>query len=130
MAPFPLLRRVLVCLSLIAASGPSFGQVSDSIAKKVDRLFSDWDKTNSPGCALAVVKDGKVNYTRGYGMSNLEYAIAITPGSIFHVASISKQFTAAAIQRLALEGKLSLNDDVRKWIPEVPDFGHVITSLI
>jgi len=108
-------------------SGRGYSQVSDSLAKKIDRVFSEWDKTNSPGCALAVVKNGKVIYTRGFGMSNMEYAIAITPGSIFHVASISKQFTAACIQRLALEGKLSLHDDVRKWIPEVPNFGHPIT---
>jgi CubicO group peptidase (beta-lactamase class C family) len=73
------------------------------------------------------LKDGKIIYTRGYGMSNLEYSIAISPSSIFHVASISKQFTAAAIQRLALEGKLSLTDDIRKYIPEMPDFGHPMT---
>jgi CubicO group peptidase (beta-lactamase class C family) len=66
-------------------------------------------------------------YKRGYGMSNMEYNIAITPTSVFHIASISKQFTAAAIVRLSLEGKLSLDDDIRKYIPEVPDFGHKIT---
>jgi CubicO group peptidase (beta-lactamase class C family) len=60
-------------------------------------------------------------------MSNLEYNIAINPSSIFHVASISKQFTAAALIKLSLEGKMSLNDDIRKYIPEVPDFGHIIT---
>src|SRR5258707_1170884 len=107
-------------LLLVSAVFPGYGQVSDSLAKKIDHVFSEWDKTNSPGCSLAVLKDGKIVYKRGYGMSNMEYAIAITPSSIFHVASISKQFTAAAIQRLALEGKLSLNDDVRKWVPEVP----------
>ncbi|HVU99508.1 MAG TPA: serine hydrolase domain-containing protein [Puia sp.] len=127
MVPSPFLRRVVVCLLLIVVSGRGFSQVSDSLAKRIDRVFSEWDKTNSPGCALAVVKNGKVVYTRGYGMSNMEYSIAITPASIFHVASISKQFTAACIQRLALEGKLSLHDDVRKWVPEVPDFGHPIT---
>jgi len=127
MVPFLFLRRAVVCLLVIMMSGRGYSQVSDSLAKKIDRVFSEWDKTNSPGCALAVVKNGKVIYTRGFGMSNMEYAIAITPGSIFHVASISKQFTAACIQRLALEGKLSLHDDVRKWIPEVPNFGHPIT---
>jgi len=127
MVLFPFLRRLVVCLLLIVASGRGYGQVSDSLAKKIDRVFSEWDKTNSPGCALAVVKNGKVIYARGYGMSDMEYSIAITPASIFHVASISKQFTAACIQRLALEGKLSLHDDVRKWIPEVPDFGYPIT---
>ena len=125
MGPFSL-RWLAICFLLLGVL-PGHGQVSDSLAKKIDRVFSEWDKTNSPGCAISVIKDGKVIYTRGYGMSNLEYAIAITPASIFHVASISKQFTAAAIQRLALEGKLSLNDDVRKWVPEVPDLGHTIT---
>ena len=102
-------------------------QLADSLTKKVDSIFSDYDKINSPGCALAVLKDGKIIYEKAYGMSNLEYNIAINPTSIFHVASISKQFTAAAIIKLSLEGKLSLNDDIRKYIPEVPDFGHIIT---
>lgn len=105
----------------------TYGQLPDSIARKVDAVFAEYDKTNSPGCALAILKDGKTIYKRGYGMSNLEYNIAITPGSIFHIASISKQFAAAALIRLSLEGKLSLDDDVRKYIPEVPDFGHTIT---
>ena len=103
------------------------GQIPDSLSKKVDAIFAEYDKTNSPGCALAILKDGKIIYKRGYGMSNMEYNIAISPGSIFHIASISKQFTAAAIVRLSLEGKLSLDDDIRKYIPEVPDFGHKIT---
>jgi CubicO group peptidase (beta-lactamase class C family) len=102
-------------------------QLADSLAKKVDSIFAEYDKTNSPGCALAILKDGKIIYKRGYGMSNMEYSIAISPSSIFHVASVSKQFAAAAIILLSLEGKLSLNDDIRKYIPEVPDFGHTIT---
>ena len=102
-------------------------QLADSLTKKVDSLFTEYDKPNSPGCALAILKDGKIIYKRGYGMSNMEYNIAISPSSIFHVCSVSKQFTAAAIIMLSLEGKLSLNDDIRKYIPEVPDFGHVIT---
>ncbi|HLZ87596.1 MAG TPA: serine hydrolase domain-containing protein [Puia sp.] len=114
------LLLVLCCLH-------GYSQVGDSLAKKIDATFSEWDRTNSPGVALAILKDGKIIYKRGYGMSNLEYGIAISPASIFHVASISKQFTAAAIQRLALEGKLSLDDDVRKYIPDMPNFGHTIT---
>lgn len=105
----------------------TFAQIPDSLSKKVDAIFAEYDKTNSPGCALAILKDGKIMYKRGYGMSNMEYNIAITPTSVFHIASISKQFTAAAIVRLSLEGKLSLDDDIRKYIPEVPDFGHKIT---
>ena len=102
-------------------------QVTDSLTKKVDAIFAKYDKPNSPGCALAILKDGKTIYKKGYGRSNLEYGIAISPSSIFHVCSVSKQFTAAAIIKLSLEGKLSLNDDIREYIPEVPDFGHIIT---
>jgi len=102
-------------------------QLADSLVKKVDSIFAKYDKTNSPGCALAILKNGKIIYKRGYGMSDMEYNISISPSSIFHVASVSKQFTAAAIVKLSLEGKLSLNDDIRKYIPEVPDFGHTIT---
>ena len=105
----------------------TYAQIPDSLSKKVDAIFAEYDKTNSPGCALAILKDGKIIYKRGYGMSNMEYNIAITPTSIFHIASISKQFAAAAIVRLSLEGKLLLDDDIRKYIPEVPDFGHKIT---
>ncbi|MFZ9388607.1 MAG: serine hydrolase domain-containing protein [Chitinophagaceae bacterium] len=115
---------IFLFVSLFAIT---YGQIPDSLSKKIDAIFAEYDKTNSPGCALAILKDGKTIYKRGYGMSNMEYNIAITPTSIFHIASISKQFTAAAIVRLSLEGKLSLNDDIRKYIPEVPDFGHTIT---
>jgi len=102
-------------------------QLADSLTRKVDSVFAKYDKPNSPGCALAILKDGKITYKKGYGMSNLDYGIAISPSSIFHVCSVSKQFTAAAIIMLSQEGKLSLNDDIRKYIPEVPDFGHIIT---
>ena len=114
-----------VCLLLMFCC--AVAQPDEKLTRRIDSIFSRWDETNSPGCALAIVKDGKILYKRGYGMSNLEYNLAITPGSLFHVASISKQFTAAAIQRLALEGKLSLHDDVRKYIPEMPKFDHTIT---
>lgn len=115
---------ILLCVHLFTFT---HGQIPDSLSKKVDAIFAEYDHTNSPGCAVAILKDGKIIYKRGYGMSNMEYNIAISPTSIFHIASISKQFTAAAIVRLSLEGKLSLNDDIRKYIPEVPDFGHPIT---
>lgn len=100
---------------------------SDSISVRVDRIFARWDRVNSPGCALGVSRDGEMVYQRGYGMSNLEHAIAITPQSIFHVASISKQFTAFAILLLEQDGKLAVNDDVRKYIPELPSYGKTIT---
>ncbi len=99
----------------------------DSIPGRIDRVFARWDRVNSPGCAIGVSRDGEMVYQRGYGMSNLEHAIAITPPSIFHVASISKQFTAFSILLLEQDGKLSVDDDVRKYIPELPSYGKTIT---
>ncbi|MEJ7559295.1 MAG: serine hydrolase [Pedobacter sp.] len=95
--------------------------------EKVDEIFTEWTNTYSPGAAIAVVKDGKVLYKKGYGMANLEYLIPITPSTVFHIASVSKQFTVFAILLLEKEGKLSIDDDIRKYIPEVPDFGKTIT---
>ena len=115
---------VLLCTFLFNYAD---AQLSDSLNKRIDSIFADYDKINSPGCALAILKDGKIVYKKGYGISNLDYNIAISPSSIFHVASLSKQFTAAAIILLSLQGKLSLTDDIRKYLPEVPDFGRTIT---
>ena len=122
---------LLVCLT----SG-AFGQVKPAeapypakaaVETRVDRIFAEWDKWDSPGVALAVLKGGRVIYKRGYGCAQLEYNIPITPSTVFHVASVSKQFTAFAIAMLAAEGKISLDDPVRKYLPEVPDFGKTIT---
>jgi CubicO group peptidase (beta-lactamase class C family) len=89
----------------------------------IDAIFATWDRDDSPGCALGVVLDGELVYARGYGMSNLEHDIPIAPDSIFHVASVSKQFTALSIALLHEEGLLSLDDDVRTHVPELPDYG-------
>jgi len=94
---------------------------------QTDKVFAKWDSTVSPGCALSVMQDGQIVYKRGYGMADLDHDVAITPETIFHVASISKQFTAAAIVLLAQDGKLSLDDDVHKYITELPDFGARIS---
>lgn len=92
----------------------------------IDALFAQWDRPDSPGCALAVVRNGAVVYERGYGMADLEHAVPITPLTRFHVASVSKQFTVMAILLLKQEGRLSLDDDIRKYVPEMADFGKPI----
>ena len=94
---------------------------------KVDRLFAQWDREDSPGCALAVVKDGKIVYKKGYGMANLELGVPISPESVFYTGSVSKQFVAMCIALLAYRGKISLDDDIREYIPEMPDYGMPIT---
>jgi CubicO group peptidase (beta-lactamase class C family) len=97
------------------------------VTAKVDKVFETWDKPDSPGCAVGVYKDGQIVYKRGYGMANLNDDVPITPVTVFHVASMSKQFTAASILLLAQQGKLSLDDDVHKYIPELSEFGERIT---
>jgi CubicO group peptidase (beta-lactamase class C family) len=102
-------------------------QLSPDQAAQVDKVFEKFDHTDSPGCALGVYKDGQILYKHGYGMANLNDDVTITPETVFHVASMSKQFTAASILILAQQGKLSLDDDVHKYIPELQDFGTPVT---
>ncbi|MBL8268646.1 serine hydrolase domain-containing protein [Steroidobacter sp.] len=98
-------------------------QAADDKQAKVDALFADWGSTATPGCSVAATQDGKLLYSRGYGMANLEYDVPNRARTKFHVASVSKQFTAASIALLVLEKKISLDDPVRKYVPELGDFG-------
>jgi len=111
--------RGLCALPAAAQDGP--------FEVRVDSIFADVAGPTSPGCALSVMRDGAPVYERGYGMANLEYGIPITPQSVFHVASVSKQFTALSVELLVNEGKVAWDDDIRKYVPEVPDFGTTIT---
>jgi CubicO group peptidase (beta-lactamase class C family) len=123
----------LLIAALAALWGAQPGRSHASDAKgpdqhqRIDALFGPWDRQDSPGCAVGVSRDGAVDYARGYGVSNLEYDVAITPRSVFHVASISKQFTAFSIGLLAQDGKLSMDDDIRKYLPEMANIGRRIT---
>lgn len=119
----PTLPVLFLTITAAAGAQPSQPPTSDL----TDKVFAKWDSTVTPGCALSVMKDGQLIYKRGYGMADLDHDIPITPETVFHVASISKQFTAAAILLLMQDGKLSLDDDVHKYIPELPDFGSRIT---
>ena len=121
---FAPLLFVLVTVSCIAQSTPAS---ADRPETKVDAIFQKMDTTISPGCALSVIRDHRIIYERGYGMADLDHNVPITPTTVFHVASMSKQFTAASILLLAQEGKLSLDDPARKYIPELPDFGVPVT---
>ena len=94
---------------------------------KVDRIFAEWDKPDSPGCAVGVLQNGRFIYQRGYGMANLDYDIPNAPEMVYYVGSDSKQFTAASIALLVLDGKISLEDDIRKYFPEMPGYGSPIT---
>lgn len=105
--------------------GPGTG-IGDANAA-IDALFADRDRPGHPGCALAVAGNGTLIYTRGYGYANLDYDIPVTPQTVFDVGSVTKQFVAASLTMLAQDGKLSLDDDVRRWLPELPEYGSPIT---
>jgi CubicO group peptidase (beta-lactamase class C family) len=99
----------------------------DSMISKIDNLFKQWDNPNTPGCAIAIIRNDSILYKKGYGSANLEYGIPISPETIFHMASVSKQFTAFSIVLLEKQGKLKLDDDIRKYLSWFPDMGKKIT---
>ncbi|HKN67845.1 MAG TPA: serine hydrolase domain-containing protein, partial [Gemmatimonadaceae bacterium] len=125
--------RLFVSLGLAAVIGApvalaaqAIRAASNTLPARIDQIFAPWDKPGSPGCAVGAGRDGAALYSHGYGAANLEYDVPITAASIFESGSVAKQFTAAAIVLLAQDGKLTLDDDIRKYLPEVPDFGETI----
>ena len=94
---------------------------------RVDVIFEAWDRPDSPGCAVGVIQNGRFVYTRGYGMANLEHGVPNGPKLVYDIGSTSKQFAAASILLLARQGKLSLDDDTRKYVPELPAYQNPIT---
>ncbi|HEY3203571.1 MAG TPA: serine hydrolase domain-containing protein [Thermoanaerobaculia bacterium] len=115
----------VLALACLSAALPAASDAPDTKAR-VDAVFKDFDRSDSPGCALGVYREGKILYARGYGMANLELGVANSPQTAFDLGSTSKQFTAMSIHLLVREGKLSLDDDIRKWLPELPDYGKAI----
>lgn len=97
------------------------------LEQKVDAIFASYASPNSPGCAIGIVRDGDFIYKRGYGMGSLELQSPLSPESVFYMGSVSKQFTAAAVVLAAEQGYLSLDDDLRKWMSEIPSYGPTIT---
>ena len=120
-------RVSAVVLMLAVLPVPLAGQAPADAALQVDRIFVRWNSVDSPGCAVGVAQHGLTVLSRAYGMADLEHDIPNTPATIFEGGSVSKQFTAAAVILLALDGQLSVDDDVRKYVPEVPDYGTTIT---
>ncbi len=93
---------------------------------RVDELFSEWDKPDSPGAVLGVIHNGELIYQNGYGEANLDHNIPITHETVFYIGSVSKQFAAACVAIMADIGKVDLDDDIREYIPEMPDYGEPI----
>jgi CubicO group peptidase (beta-lactamase class C family) len=109
------------------ASAVAAGAIDAEIRAQIDEIFADLDSIMSPGCAVGVIQDQRLVYSRGYGMASLEHGVPIDENTVFYTGSVSKQFTAAAVAMAAREGYLSLDDDIRKWFPELPDYGEPMT---
>ncbi len=102
-------------------------QLQNEESAAIDSIFMDWNKSNVPGCALGVMKNGELIYAKGYGLANLEYDIPNSASSVFRIGSTSKQFTAACIILLVEQGKLSLDKTLKEIFPEFPDYAKKIT---
>src|SRR5690242_21710472 len=113
----PFISKTAMTVLLVGIAGVASEESSNPA---VDAIFADLTKPGSPGCALGVYRDGKIIYAKGYGLANVEENVPISPQTVFDVGSVSKQFTAASILLLERQGKLRLDDDLRKYIPELP----------
>ena len=125
---------IIQCLFIFAFVGQStmlYAQkdknaLHTNVTSRIREVFEPWNSTKTPGAAIAIIKDGIVIFEEAYGSANLEFGVQNTPETLFNIASNSKQFTAYAMLHLAQEGKISLEDDIRKYIPEITDFGETI----
>lgn len=120
-------RAFLLVLVLFVSPAIVPSQQPPDASARLDRIFERWNSRETPGCAVAIAREGKIILSRAYGMADLEHDVANSTDTIFEAGSVSKQFTAGAIVILAQQGKLSLDDNVRKYVPEVPDYGTPIT---
>jgi CubicO group peptidase (beta-lactamase class C family) len=117
----------LILLTTLFCTQDLHAQLSEQQIRQIDTLFVFWNTPNHPGGAVGVMKGHQVIYSKAFGLASLEYLVPNTPGTRFNIASVSKQFTAFGMVLLQQDGKLSLDDDVRKYLPELPDFGEPIT---
>jgi CubicO group peptidase (beta-lactamase class C family) len=128
------MEKKFTCVALASIVASSLSSTSAQApaelppwAHEVDALFAAWDKPDSPGCALGVIQDGKLTYTRGYGQASLEHSVPITSRTVFDIGSTSKQFTAASIGLLVQDGKLGVEDEIHDWVPELAPWDEEVT---
>ncbi len=112
---------------LFAALAAYAGSAPPATGERVDALLREQVAATAPGCAVGVARGDDVLHARGYGLANLDHGVAITPDTVFDVGSVTKQFTAASIVLLSLDGALALDDDIRTHLPKLPDYGPTIT---
>lgn len=123
------MRYSILAVAAIGVAGRSLSAqnaLPDSVGRRIDAVYARYG-SGGPGCAVGVYRDNRIVYAKGYGLANIEYNVPVTPQTPFIMGSVSKQFTAAAIALLVEDGRIRLDDDVRKYVPELPDYGTKIT---
>jgi len=118
-------RKALVLVTMLSVVRAAEAQSPTGLSRWVDSIFAPYGRKNAPGCAAGVVQGGSLIYSRGFGEAVLMTHVKNTPTTAFYVASLSKQFTALSVLLLQQDGKLSVDDDIRRWVPEVPKLGHI-----
>ena len=122
-----LMTVVFFKYSMVLSQKQTFKKLERTQEKEINNLFNEWDSSNTPGASIAIIHNKDIIFQNSFGMANLEHDIPLSSTSLFNIASNSKQFTVFAILNLAKENKLSINDDIRSHIPELPNFEHKIT---
>jgi len=115
------------CLLVISMLATAPVAAQNPTTEQIDSVFAEFDRPGSVGCALGIAQNGEFLYKNGYGYANLDWDVPITPTTVFYVGSVSKQFTAAAVVLLSQEGKLSLDEDIREYLPEMPEHDPPVT---
>src|SRR5688572_15373967 len=113
-------RQALVLVTMLSMAQSAAAQSAAGLSRWVDSIFSPYNRRGAPGCAVGIVQRGSLAYARGFGEAELRTHVKNTPTTAFYIASLSKQFTALSVILLEQDEKLSLNDDIRRWVPEVP----------
>ena len=121
------IARTFLLVVILSASPLLRAQQMANTSAALDKIFERWNSKETPGCAVAVAREGKIILSRAYGMADLEHDIINSAETIFEAGSVSKQFTAGALVMLAQQGKLALEDPMHKHVPELPDYGTPIT---
>src|SRR6266699_3294642 len=118
--------RMIVALLMVAAPALT-AQATRPVEVRLDSIFAAWNSDTSAGCVLGVAQNGNTVIERAWGRADIERGVALTPASILEAGSVSKQFTAAAVLLLARDGRLTLDDEIHRWLPELPDYGTPVT---
>jgi len=122
------IRMIVVLLMVAAPAAPALtAQATRPLAVRLDSIFAAWNSDTTAGCVLGIAQNGSTIIERAWGSADLERGVALTPASILEAGSVSKQFTAAAVLLLMRDGRLSLDDEIHRWLPELPDYGARVT---